>query len=312
MENITSVLTVEFFYAIIRMASPIILAAMGEVLLEKAGIFNLGLEGMMLFGAFFGVLGSYLFANALGGIFFAVLIGVLLGLLFGWAVISIRANQAVTGTAINILALGMTSLLARLVWGVMDVPLAVDSIPMVPVPVLNRIPLVGHVLFNHSPMVYLSYLSVGVVYVLLYRTTWGLKIRAIGEHPKAAVTMGIAVIRWKYVISVLAAICATLSGSILSLSFMNLFVENMSAGRGFMAIVSVILGRWHPVGIALGGLLFGFGTALQMRLQSFGIPIPTDLLLVFPVLLALIVVLFVRGSSSARPSALAKPFIKEQ
>lgn len=312
MENLTSVFTIEFFYAIIRIASPIILAAMGEVLLEKAGIFNLGLEGMMLFGAFFGVLGSYLFGSAVGGIFFAILIGIVLGLLFGWAVISIRANQAVTGTAINILALGMTSLLARLVWGVMDVPLAVDSISVVPIPLLHRIPLVGHIIFDHSPMVYLSYLSIGVVYYLLYKTTWGLKIRAIGEHPKAAVTMGIEVIRWKYIICIVSSVFASLSGSILSLSFMNLFVENMSAGRGFMAIASVILGRWHPIGIALGGLLFGFGTALQMRLQSFGIPIPTDLLLVFPVLLALIVVLVVRGSSSARPAALAKPFYKEQ
>ncbi len=311
MENILAVLTQEFFYAMIRMASPIILAAMGEVMLERAGIFNLGLEGMMLFGAFFAVLGSFLFHSAWAGVALAMMVGVLLGLLFGWAVISIRANQAVTGTAINILALGMTSMLARMIWGVMDVPLSVSSIDVFAIPLLHKMPLLGYVLFQHSPLVYLAYLSVPLAAFVLYRTSWGLKIRAIGEHPKAAETMGIHVLRWKYAMAIIAGSCATLAGSILSLSFMNLFVDNISAGRGFMAVVSVILGQWNPWGIAMGGLIFGFGNALQMRLQSFGIPIPTDLLLIFPIFLALIVVLISKGSSAARPSALAKPYYKE-
>ncbi|MEL7609273.1 MAG: ABC transporter permease [Bacillota bacterium] len=310
MENLISIFSTDFFYAVVRMASPIVLAAVGELMLERAGIFNLGIEAGILFGAFFGVLGSSLFQSAFMGLAVAVLAGAVLGMLYGWAVVTLAAHQAVVGTGLNILALGLTSLLSRMIWGVLDVPLVVPNIPDMPVPLLSQIPVIGRILFSHGPLVYLSYIMVGAVWFILYKTTWGLKIRSIGEHPKASATMGIPVIRWKFGMSVFAWICASVAGVILSLSFMNVFVDNISAGRGYMAVACVILGQWNPWGVLAGGLIFGAGNALQMRLQAFGVPIPTDLLLVIPMVLALLVVLLVRGKSSARPAALAKPYEK--
>lgn len=310
MENLLAIFSADFFYAVVRMASPIILAAIGELMLERAGIFNLGIEAGILFGAFFGVLGSSLFQSAAMGLALAILVGVALGLVYGWAVITLAAHQAVVGTGLNILALGLTSLLARMIWGVLEVPLVVPSIPDTPIPLLSKIPIIGHIFFDHGPLVYLSYIMVAVVWFVLYKTTWGLKIRSIGEHPKAAATMGINVIGWKYGMSIFAWVCATVAGVILSLSFMNVFVDNISAGRGYMAVACVILGQWNPWGVMAGGLIFGAGNALQMRLQAYGVPIPSDLLLVIPMVLALLVVLLVRGKASARPAALSKPYEK--
>lgn len=311
MNVLQALLTEDFFSATIRMAAPIILAAEGEVLLERAGIFNLGVEAGILLGAFFGVLGSYLTGSAWLGVLVAILAGCVTGLIFGWAVVSARANQAVTGTALNIFALGITSLLSRMVWGVRETPLEVNSIAVWPVPVLSRIPFVGPILFNQSPLVYLAYIAVVVVTFILFRTTWGLKIRAIGEHPRAADTMGVKVLAWKYAMSVAACALAAIAGAMLSISFMNLWVDNISAGRGYMAIACVILGQWNPIGVALSGLIFGAGNALQMRIQSFGLPIATNLILTLPMIIALVVVLFAKGSALARPMALAKPYYKE-
>ncbi len=310
MENFLSIFNADFFYAVIRMASPIVLAAIGELVLERAGIFNLGIEGGILFGAFAGVLGSYLFGSALMGLLLAVAVGAVMGCIYGWAVVTLAANQAVTGTGINILALGLTSLLARMIWGVLDVPLVVPDIPNIPIPLLSQIPFIGRIFFNHSPLVYLAYLMVAAVWFFLYKTTWGLKLRSIGEHPRASATMGIHVIGWKFGASVFAYICSAVAGVILSLSFMNVFVDNISAGRGYMAVACVILGQWNPWGVLAGGLIFGTGNALQMRLQAFGVPISSDLLLIIPMVLALLVVLLVRGKASARPAALAKPYEK--
>ena len=298
----------DFFYTAIRMAAPIILAAAGEVMLERAGIFNLGIEGGMLLGAFLAVLGSYLFQSPWMGLLLAILGGVVLGVIFGWATISLRANQAVTGTGINILFAGLTSLLARMIWGVRDVPLTVPAFQEVPIPLLSDIPVIGPVLFRHSFLVYVSYLMVFVLAFVLYKTTWGLKIRAIGEYPKAADTMGIHVIGWKYGMSVLGNVCAAVAGVILSICFTNCFVDNIASGRGYMAVACVILGQWNPFGALAGGLIFGAGNALQMRLQIYNVPIPTSLLLVIPMVLALIMVLLVRGKASARPAALSKPY----
>lgn len=310
MEAFLSIFGEQFFYATIRMAAPIILAAVGEVMLERAGIFNLGIEGAMLLGAFTGVLGSFWTGSAVGGLFVAIGFGALLGLLFGWATITLRANQAVTGTGLNILFLGLTSLLGRMIWGVTEVPTTVAAFDTLPIPLLSKIPVIGHVFFDHTPLVYLAYVMVAVTAFVLYKTTWGLKIRAIGEYPKAADTMGINVIGWKYGMAIFACVCASVAGVILSLCFTNLFTDNISAGRGYMAVACVILGQWNPVGALAGGLIFGAGNALQMRLQAYGVPIPTDLLLVIPMTLALVMVLLIRGKASARPASLAKPYEK--
>ena len=309
MSNFSAIFTIDFFYAAIRLAAPILLAAIGELMLEKAGIFNLSVEAGILIGGFFGVLGSYYTKSALGGLGAALLAGAIMGIIFGYAVISLRAHQAVVGTGLNIFASGITALLARTIWGA-DVVIEVEAFHKIKIPVLGDIPVIGHLLFDHTPMVYVAYLSVFAALFVLYRTSFGLKIRAIGEYPKAADTMGIPVFRYKYMMSVVGWMCAAAAGTILTLGFTNMWTDGISSSRGYYAIACVILGQWHPVGILLGSLLFGTGSALQMRLQALGSGIPTDLLLVIPMVLALLVVLFIRGNTSARPTGLSKPYSK--
>lgn len=311
MDEILSLFTQDFFYATVRMASPIILAAMGEVFLQRSGIINLGMESMVIFGAFFGVLGSAMTGNGWMGLGFAMLAGALTGLIYGFIVITLRANQSVTGTAFNIIGLGLTSFLARVIWGIRELPVQVDPIKSLPIPLLSDIPIIGQVLFNHSPLVYIAYLMVGFAVFVLYKTTWGLKIRAAGENPRAASTVGINVYAWRYACAILAGTLAAMGGSILSLSQLNMFVDGMSGGRGYFALATVILGQWHPIGTAIGGLVFGAGNALQMRLQTFGVAIPSDLLLVIPFVLSFLAVVLYHGKSSNKPAALGKPFEKE-
>lgn len=309
MTSFLSVFSADFFYATVRLAAPILLAAMGEVLLEKSGIFNLGVEAGMLLGAFFGVLGADATGSGWGGILYALIIGTVMGLIFAWAVVTLRAHQAVVGTGLNIFAGGLTSLLARTIWGVDDV-VKVKGFSTFAIPGLSRIPVIGHIFFEHSLLVYLAYVSVVLTAFFLYKTSWGLKIRAIGEYPKAADTMGIPVFRYKYLMCVVGWVCAALAGTILSLSFTSMWTDGISSGRGYYAIACVILGQWNPLGILGGSLLFGAGSALQMRLQAVGSAIPTDILLIIPMILALLAVLFVKGSTNARPTGLSKPYVK--
>lgn len=309
MHELLSIFNLNFLYAAIRLAAPILMAAEGEILLEKAGIFNLGIEGGMLLGGFFGVLGSYYLHSAWGGLAVALLIGAVMGLIFGWAVISLRAHQAVVGTGLNIFANGLTALFARTIWGEGTV-VEVESFHKWAIPGLSKIPGIGHLLFDHTPLIYVSYILVIVVFFILRKTSWGLKIRAIGEYPKAADTMGIPVFRYKYLMSIIGWMCAAAAGTILSLGFSNMWTDSIASNRGYYAIACVILGQWSPVGVMGGALLFGAGSALQMRLQAIGSSIPTDLLLVIPMVLALLVVLFIRGTTSARPTGLSKPYVK--
>lgn len=309
-EVLLGLFTVEFFYAAIRMASPIALAALGEVYLEKAGILNLGIEATMLMGAFFGVLGSALSGSALVGVLTAMAAGILTNLVFGFLVITMRANQIVTGAALNITALGMTSFLSRVIFGVRSLPVQVQGVKPLTIPLLSDIPVIGRILFDQTPLVYFTYIMVIVMTFVLYRTTWGLKIRSVGEHPRAADTLGINVIRWRYGCVLLAGALGGIAGSILSLAQLSTFVDNMIAGRGFIALAAVIFGRWNPIGAAAAALVFGAADAMQMRVQAFSLNIPSDFLLLLPYLITLIGVIIFRGKAAA-PVALTKPYEKE-
>lgn len=309
LENILSLFSQEFFYSTIRMAAPIIMAAIGETIMERAGILNLGIESMMMFGAFFGVVGSATFGNPWMGMLTGVFAGAVAGALFGFIVITLRANQSVTGTAFNIIGYGLTTFLARVLWGIRVEPLKVAQFQDFSIPVLSDIPFVGYILFDHDPTVYFAYVVVILSTIFLFRTIWGLRIRAVGEHPRAAETIGINVFRYRYLAAIAAGALAALGGSMLSLAQLDMFVDRMSGGRGFFALAAVILGRWNPVGVALGCLLFGAGNAIQMRIQAFGLKIAPDLLISLPFVLTLLVVIIFR--STATPKALAKPYEKE-
>lgn len=309
-ETLIDLFTVEYFFGTIRTATPIALAGIGEVYLERSGIINLGMEGMMLIGAFFAVVGASLSESAAVGLLTAMLAGVITALLFAVAVITLRANQIVAGAAINIGALGLTSFLSRVVFGIRLLPVQVEGIQPWFVPFLSQIPVIGRVFFQQTPLVYFTYLLVGVATYVLFRTTWGLKIRAVGEHPRAADTVGINVYAWRYLTTLINGGLCGIAGATLSLAHLNTFVDNMTAGRGFIALAAVIFGRWNPAGAAVAALLFGAADALQLRFQAFGVGISNQLLLMLPYLLTLIAVIVFRGQA-ASPASLTKPYVKE-
>lgn len=310
-ETLATMFSPDFFHAAIRMAVPIILAAVGEVYLERSGIINLGIEGLMLFGAFFAVIGAYVTAQAGIGFLWSILAGSVFASAFGFAVITLRANQIVAGAALNMVALGLTTFLPRLIFGIRPLPPQVPGIEVWAIPGLSDIPFFGYVLFQHSPLVYLTFILVIVLTFVLFHTSWGLNIRAIGEDPRTADAAGIRVNRWRYACILLNGALCGIAGATLSLSQLNTFVDNMTAGRGFIALAAVILGQWNPIGATLASLVFGAANAFQLRLQTFGIEISSQILLMIPYVLTLIGVIIFRGHTAA-PAALAQPYVIEE
>jgi len=304
-------LTQEFFYATIRIATPILLAALGEVFLERSGVINLGMEGIMLMGALFGVIGASISGNTWIGLMTAMASGLIVALIFGLSVITLRSNQIVAGAAVNIVALGLTTFLNRVIFGIRPLPVQVNVLSPWPVPILSKIPVLGYIFFEQDPLVYLAYFVIIISTFILFRTTWGLKIRSVGEHPRAADTVGISVIKWRYICIMFNGIMCGIAGASLSLVQLNTFMDNMTSGRGFIAMAAVIFGRWNPIGTTLASLVFGGASALQLRLQAFEIGISNQILLMIPYLLTLIGVIIFRGQT-ATPKALAKPYAKEE
>lgn len=258
----------------IRTATPLILAALGGLLTQQAGILNIGMDGMILLGAFFGVVGSYFFGSSLAGVALAGLVGILIGFLFALFVIDLEADEFVIGVALNIFAGGLTVFLLRSIFGVKG---AFSSPDIVPLPRLD----IGFLKFskgldtvfnNHSVFIYISWILVALVYICLYKTANGKWLRASGEYPEALEVAGISPRKMKYKASILCGILCGFAGAHLSLGYLTLFTENMSANRGFIALAAIIFGRANPIKTALAALLFGFFDALGIRLQSSGIP----------------------------------------
>lgn len=293
------------------MATPLVYSALGGIFSERAGIVNVGLEGMMLIGAFSGVLTSYYTSNPWLGVLSAVLAGGLLGLLHAVLTVKFAGNQIVSGTGINLLALGFTAYMSQAIWGSRGASTDVPKIPDISLAPLRSIPLVGDALntvFSQNPLVYLMLVVVVVSYIVLFKTPVGLRIRAVGEHPAAADTAGINVHRTKYICLAVSGMLAGLGGVFLSLGQLGLFVLGMSGGRGFIALAAMILGRWKPFGALTSGLLFGLLYALEIGLQSTGL-LPPQIILAIPYILTVIVLAgFVRR---AKPPSDYKPYEKE-
>jgi ABC-type uncharacterized transport system permease subunit len=292
---------VGLFSGTLRRASPLIFGALAGVLCERSGVVNIGIEGMLLGGAFAGAfVGSWLssnFAGLIGGILIGALFAALL------AVLSIRykVDQVVGGTAINIFSLGITSYLGARV--LTEYPELNNTDPYRPfgIPVLENIPLLGPVLFNNTFHVYAAFVLVAIVTFSLFRTRWGLRVRAVGEHPSAADTVGIDVKRLRFWAVVLGGAVAGFGGTYFTLDSSPNFQENMTAGRGFIALAALIFGRWHPVGALFAALLFGFAEQFQGQLALLGSGIPSDILLMTPYIVTLVVVAGLIGR--ARPPA---------
>ena len=305
-------LLVDFFAAAIRIASPLMLAALGGVISERAGVFAISLEGFMLFGAFTGVIGAFYSESVWIGIWASALGGAFLALLLATATVTFRADQIVCTIAVNIFALGMTSFLLRIAFGTGDsAATRIASMPKIAIPGLIDIPYLGPILFNHQPLTYVAYTMLPVVAYLLFRTGWGLNIRAVGENPRAVHAVGISPWTTRYVSVVMSGFLAGLGGAVLSLQMVGFFTENMTQGRGFIALAAVIFGRWNPWTVAGACLLFGAAEALQLRIQAFGLPLSSHIVLMLPYVIA-IVALMGFGLRAKYPAAIGRPYSKEE
>jgi general nucleoside transport system permease protein len=308
---ITPVFIVGILSAMIRLATPILLTALGEVFTERAGILNLGLEGIMLMGALSGFLGAFLTNSLWFGLLISMLVGILFALLMGFMSVTAKVNQVVAGIGITILGGGLSTLLFRLSFGLRSVPPQITTFKNIPIPLLSEIPWLGEIVFNHNILVYLSLLLVPVASLVLYHTRLGLAIRSVGENPDAADSRGINVDRTRYIALMIGGALAGLGGAYLAIGNLGLFWTNMTAGRGFIAIAVVVFSRWDPFRSLLGALLFGFASALQLTLQTLRAPIPPEILLMLPYIIT-ILVLVVISRRAEFPAAFCVPYIRGQ
>jgi ABC-type uncharacterized transport system permease subunit len=310
MVGLLDIITVGLFAAALRMATPIAFASLGGIFSERAGIINIGLEGMMLTSAFTGVAASYFSGNPWLGVLAAVLVGGLLGLFHALLTVKFVGDQIVSGTGINIFALGFTAYMSQVLWGSRGASESVQGLRVVSIPLLKDIPIIGDIIGTHTPLVYLMLIITVLSYVVLFKTPIGLRIRAVGEHPAAADTAGIDVFKTKYLCVMVSGMLAGLGGAFLSLGHLNLFAWGMTGGRGFIAMAAMIFGKWTPFGAFGASFLFGFAYALQMRLQTLEL-LPPQIILAIPYILTVIVLAGVVGWLKAIPPSDYKPYVKE-
>src|SRR3990170_6510965 len=308
MVGLLDLINVGLFAAALRMAVPVAFGSLGGIFSERAGVINIGLEGMMLTSAFAGVAASYYSGNPWLGVLAAVLVGGLLGLLHALITVKFVGDQIVSGTGINIFALGFTAYMSQVIWGSRGASDSVQGLPVVHIPLLKDIPIIGDIFGAHTPLVYLMLIVTVLSYIVLFKTPIGLRIRAVGEHPAAADTAGINVFKTKYLCIMVSGMLAGLGGAFLSLGHLNLFVYGMTGGRGFIALAAMILGKWKPFGAFGASVLFGFADALQMRLQALGLLPPQIILTILYILTVVVLAGVVR---KAVPPSNYKPYVKE-
>jgi general nucleoside transport system permease protein len=291
----------------VAMMVPLLFAALGELFAERSGVINVGLEGMMLVGALAGVIGAVFTGSPWIGVAAGAAGGLAMGAIFAGVVVTRGADQVVAGTAVNLLALGATGAAFRALSERSGSPLAAPTFPEAAIPGLAQLPVIGEALFRRNALVYLALLMVPVSTALLFHTRWGLRLRAVGENPAAADTMGVIVARARWEAVLLCGGLAGLGGVYLSIGHVRSFSEDMIAGRGFIALAVVIFGRWRPGGIAAAALLFGLAQGLGYSFQALNLRAPYQLFLALPYALTL-AALVLRGGRSAAPAALAQPY----
>ena len=276
----------DFLSASVRNATPLLLAALGETVAERSGVINVGLEGAIIAGCFAGLIGSTAF-GATTGFALAGLAGLALTIVFAVVAIGLAADQIITGTALTMLGLGLTSTLYRVLYGDAGAALSTPTLPPIAIPILRDVPLIGNALFNQPLPTYFGALLVPAVWWWLNRTHAGLALRATGENPAAARASGITPWRQQSLGVLFGGLCGGLAGGAIVLAQVGTFAEGMSAGRGFVAIAIVALGRWHPVGAAIAALVFGMASALQFLFQALDFHLPYQLFLALPYALTL-------------------------
>lgn len=291
----------------IRMATPILIAALGLLLVNEAGLLHIGVEGTMLIATLAAVAGSYYTGSVWGGLLFAIIAAGLMGLLFAFLTITLRANQTVVGVAINILGSGLSAALNRVLFGVSTTIASIDTFKNLPIPGVSKIPVIGTAFFNQMPIVYIGFLLVPVISYFLFKTQPGLNLRAVGENPGAADTLGINVYRTRYLACIFGSMLMGVGGAFLSTGLLTFFSEEMVSGRGYIAIAAVIFGRYKPTGIMFASMIFMAGNVLANLLQVYGVGIPYYFLNMLPYILT-VVALALLGKSTMAPAAQGKPY----
>ena len=291
-------------------AVPLTLGALSGVLCERAGVVNIAIEGMMLMGAMVGSLVGSITDNLWVGLIAAVFSAALLGLVHGVLSIKYKTNQIISGTAINIFSTGMTSYISAKFLQEYQELNNPGTFPVIPIPILSEIPVIGPILFSNNMFVYAMYIFLIVITVGLFYTRWGLRLRSVGEHPKAADTLGINVFRTRYMAVILGAMMAGFAGAYFTLGSVGRFDEMMTAGRGFISLAAMVFGNWMPIGSFGAGLLFGFTDSLASKLAILGVKIPSEFLLMTPYIATMIVLAGVVGRGQM-PAADGTPYEKE-
>lgn len=299
-----------FLNSTLVLSVPIAFAALGGVFSERSGVFNIGLEGLIIMGAFGAALGVMLTGEPFAGLLLAMLFGALLALPLAVMAVSLGVNQLVAGIAINIFALGLTSFLARLTFGREGASRMLSGFENIPIPGLSSLPLIGPVLFDQDILVYLLFVLVPILYYVMFHTSIGLNIRAAGYNPRATDTAGVSVHGLRYLCVIGSGVLASIGGAYIVLSLVSTFSEDMSAGKGFIALAAIILGRWSPLGAFLACLLFGFFNALQLRLQFDYPDVPYQIFSTLPYVVAIVVLIFVAGRNVA-PTAIGRYYDRE-
>jgi ABC-type uncharacterized transport system permease subunit len=291
----------------LRMSTPIALAALAGILCEKSGIVNIGIEGMMLTAAAFGFGANLFFKNLWVGLVAALLVGGLMAALHAVMCIRYKADQIISGTAINVLAVGLSGFLRRAY--LVSAFSVGATLPIIKIPLLSEIPVLGTLFFRSQPIVYIMLILVAAMYFVLFYTPWGLRTRAVGEHPRAADTVGVNVFKTQYINVIVAGMIAGLAGAWFSLETVGSFEDVMTVGKGFIGLAAMIFGNWNPIGALLGALLFGFADALQIKLQILNVPLPYQFLGMAPYLVTMIVLTGLIGKTTP-PAAEGKAYEK--
>ena len=293
----------------IRLATPYLFAALGETISQRSGVLNLGTEGIMLMGAFFGFYVTFVTGNPWLGVAAAAFIGVLMGLFMSVVSVTFQAEQGISGIGLSLFGLGVSSMLFKTMLGTVEGVKGFSELQFCVSSTfcLADIPVVGNIFFNHSILTYAAFLLVPIVTYVLNKTTWGLKVRAVGQNPEAADSLGVSVNKMRYAAVMLGAALAGIAGASLSISLLGIFQENMTNGIGFIAVALVYFGGWSPVGVMVGALLFSSVNALQLWVQVLNLPIPSDVAVMLPYVLT-IVALAVPFRRALQPAALTKPY----
>ena len=293
----------------IMMSTPLLLGALAEVYAERTGMMICAIEGIFLIGAWGGFVGTYLSGSLLVGLLLAIALGGLMALLYAFVTVTLGQQQVVTGTAMNILAVGFCSYFQRVLFGVPTTPLQIDTLPKLSIPLLSKIPFIGEIFFQQNILTYMAYILIPVSIFVLYKTSLGLAIRSTGENPVAVDVAGLPVNRIRFLTVLVAGCFVGLAGSFFTVGYLGMFSSNIIGGRGWIAFAICFLGNWSPKGAVLGTLAFGLADALSIYFRTGTTAVPTELIIALPYILTIVLTIF--RSNFRVPAKLGVPYRKE-